>query len=91
LFRSDWSKNATEDREILYQAKYDLPTLPRFEETYYVPADEMERHGRRIAALKIMLPLPRYGYTRIGVAWWAYRATAGYPAVALDPEYTERV
>ena len=83
-------ETATEDRVTLYEAEHNLPTLPKFEETYCIPVDELERQGKRVTSTEDYAA-SMYGYPPIGVAWWAHRTTAGYPAVALGPEYTERV
>ncbi len=65
--------------------------LTKFEETYYVPADENEREGGDFAYPQ-GYAAPMYSYPPLGTAWWGgFGGNMGYAPVAAAPEYTERV
>jgi len=81
-------ETTAEDRVTLDKAEHDLFKLSKYEETYYVPADENERQGGDYAYPQ-GYAFPMYSYPPLGMAWWGYGGGMGYPAFA--EQYSKRV
>ncbi len=91
----DLIMRATEDRITLNKSSEALQDLPKFEETYYVPADDArgvdEENLTPYTATAYADPL--YAYPPIGTPWWGFGMYAGYmPTEAeLEPQLAQRI
>ena len=77
----DLVMSATEDRVVLRSDIGDLQTLPRFEETHYIPLTEVDPDTIRLSDSAAAL----YWYPPLGFATWSYA-----PLAPFYVEYTER-
>ena len=85
-------ETTTEDRVTLNKAEHDLPTLLKFEETYYAPAYDNQPQGGDFAYPQGYTAAPMYSYPPAGVAWWGgFGGNIGYAPITAEPEYMERV
>lgn len=87
-------ETTAEDRVTLAKTEHDLPTLTKFEETYYAPAYDTQPQGGDSAYPQgyAAAPMPMYGYPPIGVAWWGgLGGNIGYAPGMEEPQYTKRV
>lgn len=78
----------TEDRVTLQETREDLEDLPKFEETYYVSANEAEYRDEDVMGEPYVTPL--YNYPPVGTAWWGFGDYYGVPPLDPRPELIER-
>jgi uncharacterized protein YrrD len=81
-------ERATEQEVILRGGRDELDSLPEFEDTYYVPADEYElAEGEPVPFAPSL-----YAYPPVGAAWWGYDPYVGAnPAYAYGQDSVARV
>ena len=85
-------ETTAEDRVTLNKAEHNLPTLLKFEETYYAPAYDNQPQGGDSAYPQGYAPAPpMYSYPPLGVDWWGYGGNMDYAPVTAEPEYRKRV
>jgi uncharacterized protein YrrD len=83
-------ESATEDRITLRKSERDLQELPRFEETYYVPAEREAVIGGAGRSYIAGDAAPFYAYPPLGTAWWGYGGYYDLPPTDYVPGYVER-
>ncbi len=85
-------ETTSEDRVTLDKAEHDLPTLLKFEETYYAPAYDNQPQGGD-SAYPQGYAAPVYSYPPLGMAWWGwgYGGNTGYAPDMVEPDYMKRV
>jgi len=86
-------ESATEDRVILRKTEGDLQKLPKYEETYYVPAaDNGGVMNGNVVPPAGEYTEPIYSYPPIGATWWGGSGVyMDYMPVDLQPEFMAHI
>jgi len=72
----EWVQSADDDRIVLWPGEKDFDDLPVFEETYYIPASNMDTVPPEA---EVRLARPYLWNPPVGTAWWGYPGYTAYP------------